>query len=385
MSAADPPDRRPSPDQPPARAPGGDRPPYGGLPPAVRTAAAWSIAVILFVTVGALVVYAFVALRAATIPLIMALLGTALLHPVMPWLLRRGFGRGAAAALTCVVLVVAVGGVIALLVNSLAHSAPQIASSLRDAGNQLADWLGPTGARIQDSLKNAAGEGTSLVSSLAGGVLSGLGVAVQLITSGVLALALVFFFLRDGHRTGDTVRAYLAGHHAETVIDCGQEAFFAMSGFMRGTTIIALIDALFITIGLLVLGVPGAPGLGALVFIGAYIPFIGAFLSGTVAVLVALADGGLATALWALGIVLAVQAIEGNVLQPLIQSRTVQLHPATIMFAVVAGAGVAGAIGALLAVPLSAAGVGIISVLRGTAEPGTRRRRGAPKPDGDGA
>ncbi len=135
---------------------------------------------------------------------------------------------------------------------------------------------------------------------------------------------------------------------------------------------------------------PGAPGLGALVFIGAYIPFIGAFLSGTVAVLVALADGGLATALWTLGVVLSVQAIEGNVLQPLIQSRTVQLHPATIMFAVVAGEGIAGVIGALLAVPLCAAGVGIISVLRGTADGddgtvGGRRRRGAGEPEPDGA
>lgn len=135
---------------------------------------------------------------------------------------------------------------------------------------------------------------------------------------------------------------------------------------MRGTTVIALIDAFFITVGLVVLGVPGAPGLGALVFMGAYIPYVGAFLSGTVAVLVALADGGLATALWALGVVLAVQALEGYILQPLIQSRTVQLHPATIMVVVIAGGGVAGVIGALLAVPVSAAVLGIISVLRGT-------------------
>ena len=339
------------------------------LPPAVRAAAAWSVAVILFITVAGLAVFALVALRAATIPMILALLGTALLHPLMPWLLRRGLGRGAAAGLTCVGLVVAVGAVLALLVNSLAHSAPEIVSSLKDAGNQLADWLGPAGEKIQSSLQNASGEGSSLLSSLAGGVLSGLGVATQLITGGVLALALVFFFLRDGDRTSDSVRSFLPGHRAETVIACGREAFGAMAGFMRGTTLIALIDAVFITIGLLVLGVPGAPGLGALVFMGAYIPFVGAFLSGTVAVLVALADGGVATALWALGVVLAVQAIEGYVLQPLIQSRTVQLHPATIMIAVVAGSGVAGIIGALLAVPLCAAGVGIISVLRGTATP----------------
>ncbi|WP_405020946.1 AI-2E family transporter [Kitasatospora sp. NBC_00070] len=336
------------------------------LPPVVRATAAWSLAVILFIGVATLVVYAFVALRAATIPMILSLLATALLHPVMPWLVRHGVKRGPAAGLTCVVLVLVVCGVLGILTNSLVHSAPQIAAALRDAGDQLADWLGPVGEKLQFALSQSAGSGSSLVGSVASGVLSGLGFATQAITGAVLSLALVFFFLRDGHRSPDLVRSIVPGPKAETVIACGQQAFKATAGFMRGTTLIALIDATFITIGLLILGVPGAPGLGALVFMGAYIPFIGAFLSGTVAVLVALADGGLATALWALGVVLAVQMIEGNILQPVIQSRTVELHPATIMFAVVAGSGVAGIIGALLAVPVSAAALGIVSVLRGT-------------------
>lgn len=356
----------PTPEQPEA-GPRDSRTAQQMLPPAARAVAAWSVVVILFISVATLVVYAFVALRAASIPLVLALLATALLHPVMPWLVRRGVKRAVAAGLTCVVLVLTVGGVLATLTNSLVHSAPQIAAALRESGDKLADWLGPTGEKIRFALSESAGSGSSLVSSLANGVLSGLGLATQAITGGVLALALVFFFLRDGHRSGDLVRSALPGPRAETVVACGKQAFAAMAGFMRGTTLIALIDAIFITVGLVILGVPGAAGLGALVFIGAYIPFIGAFLSGTVAVLVALADGGLVTALWALGIVLAVQMIEGNILQPLIQSRTVELHPATIMFAVVAGAGVAGIIGALLAVPLCAAGLGIISVLRGTA------------------
>lgn len=347
--------------------------PGGTLPPAVRTAAAWSVAVLLFTTVAALVVYAFVALRTATVPLILALLGTALLHPVMPWLVRHRVRRGAAAGLTCVVLVLAVGGVLAVLTNSLVHSAPQIVDALKQAGDRLADWLGPTGGKIRQGLSASTGSSGMLVSSLADGFVSGLDLVLQLVTGGVLALALVFFFLRDGHRSPDLVRSALAPGHAETVIACGRQAFRAMAGFMRGTTLIALIDAVFITIGLVILGVPGAAGLGALVFIGAYIPYIGAFLSGTVSVLVALADGGLGTALWALGIVLAVQAVEGYILQPVIQSRTVELHPATILFAVVAGSGLAGALGALLAVPLCAAVLGVVSVLRGS-------RPGGPTP-----
>ncbi len=365
---------------PPERRSVDSRRPYLMLPPALRAAAAWSAAIVLLITVASLVVFAFVELRAATVPVILALLGTSLLHPVVPWMVRRGVSRSLAAGLTCAVLVAAVGGVLALLVNSLVHSAPQIAHALPEAGDRIAEWLGPAGEKIRHVLDNARGETDSLVSTVTDGVLSGLGLATQIATGGVLALALVFFFLRDGHRTGEVIRSYLPARSAETVVTCGERAFEAMAGFMRGTTLIALIDALFITVGLLVLGVPGAPGLGALVFMGAYIPFVGAFLSGAVAVLVALADGGLGTALWALGIVLAVQAVEGNILQPLIQSRTVELHPGTIMVAVVAGAGIAGIIGALLAVPVCAAGLGVVSVLRG--DPGRGRRTGR---NGDGA
>ncbi|MGW4693916.1 AI-2E family transporter [Kitasatospora cineracea] len=356
-----------------------DRRPAQMLPASVRSAAAWSAAVILFITVAAFAIFVVVELRAATIPMLVALLATALLYPVMPWLVGRGVKRGAAAGLTCTILVLVVTGGIALLVNSLVNSAPQIASGLQQAGDRIASWLGPFGDKIQYALKESSGSGSTLVDSLANGVLSGLGLVTQLLTGGVLSLALVFFFLRDGNRFGDAVHELIPGGHADTVIACGQQAFTAMAGFMRGTTLIALIDATFISIGLLALGVPGAAGLGALVFMGAYIPFVGAFLSGTVAVLVALANGGLGTALWALGVVLAVQAIEGNILQPLIQSRTVELHPATIMIAVVAGSGIAGIIGALLAVPVSAAGLGVVSVLRGETEgpglPGSRRKR----------
>ncbi|MFE7189348.1 AI-2E family transporter [Kitasatospora sp. NPDC057541] len=357
---------------PSERPPADHRRPYLMLPAPVRAAAAWSAALVLLITVASLVVFALVELRAATVPVILALLGTSLLQPVMPWMVRRGVSRSLAAGLTCAVLVAAVSTVIALLVNSLVHSAPQIATALQEAGDRLAEWLGPFGEKIRHVLDNAKGETSTLVTTLTDSVLTGLGLATQVATGGVLALALVFFFLRDGHRTGETIRAYLPDRTAETVVACGERAFEAMAGFMRGTTLIALIDAFFITVGLLVLGVPGAPGLGALVFMGAYIPFVGAFLSGTVAVLVALADGGVGTALWALGVVLAVQVVEGNVLQPLIQSRTVELHPATIMVAVVAGSGIAGIIGALLAVPVCAAGLGVVSVLRG--DPGRRRR-----------
>lgn len=133
---------------------------------------------------------------------------------------------------------------------------------------------------------------------------------------------------------------------------------------MRGTTFVALVDAVLIGAGLLILDVPGALGLAALVFVTAYIPYLGAILSGAVAVLVAFADRGWIIGLWALGLVLLVQMIEGYVLQPVVQSRTVQMHPAVVMLAITAGASVAGILGMLLAVPMTAAVFGVISELR---------------------
>jgi predicted PurR-regulated permease PerM len=174
-----------------------------------------------------------------------------------------------------------------------------------------------------------------------------------------------------------------------------RRAYGAVEGFMRGTTIIALIDALCITVGLLIFRVPGAVGLGALVFVGAYIPYLGAFLSGAVAVLVALADRGLVIALWVLGVVLAVQVLEGYGLQPMIQSRRVQMHPAVVLLAITAGASVAGVLGMLLAVPLTAAVFGVVHELRvryapegpdmpgGPGAPGFPGVPGAPGPSED--
>jgi predicted PurR-regulated permease PerM len=137
-----------------------------------------------------------------------------------------------------------------------------------------------------------------------------------------------------------------------------------LAGFIRGTAIIAVLDASLIGAGLWLLGVPVAFALAVLVFVGAFIPFVGAFFSGLVAVLVAFADGGWKVGLAALALVVAVQFLEGNFLQPIIQSRTVDLHPAVILLAVAAGASLFGIVGAYLAVPVTAVAFAVIASLR---------------------
>ena len=302
--------------------------------------------------------------RTAVTPVLLALLGTALLRPLHRRLVKAKVNRSVAAGLTCVAVVAVVGGAVYIVVAALIDTGDQIVASLKDAAQGVADHFGAAGTSLDDLATNAKDLLTKFGGTAASNVISGVSVVGETIAMAVLALFLVFFFLRDSHKAVDLIRDIAPGESGDTLEAMARRAYEAVEGFMRGTSFIALIDAVCITLGLLVLDVPGAVGLGALVFVGAFIPYLGAFISGAVAVLVALADRGFVIALWVLGVVLAVQVLEGHVLQPMIQSRTVQMHPAMVMVAITAGASVAGVLGMLLAVPLTAAAFGVVHELR---------------------
>jgi putative heme transporter len=334
------------------------------LPEPVRRFAAWCAVLLLAAGVGWVGIRLCSEFRTAVTPVLLALLGTALLGPLYRWLVRAGMHRSLAAGLTCVAVVAVVGGAVYIVVAALVETGDEIVASLKDAAKSVAEHFGAAGTSLGDLAGNAKDLLAKFGGTAASNVISGVSVVGESIAMAVLALLLVFFFLRDSHLFVDTLRAVAPGGSAEMLEAMARRAFESIEGFMRGTTVIALIDATCITVGLLILRVPGAVGLGALVFVGAYIPYLGAFISGAVAVLVALADRGFVIALWALGVVLAVQVLEGHVLQPVIQSRTVQMHPAVVMLAITAGASVAGILGMLLAVPLTAAAFGVVHELR---------------------
>ncbi|AIR99496.1 AI-2E family transporter [Streptomyces glaucescens] len=334
------------------------------LPLPVRRLAAWCAVALLVAGVGYVAVRLCAQFRTAVVPVLLALLGTALLGPFHRRLVKAGVNRSVAAGLTCVAVVCVVGGAVYIVVAALIDSGEQIVTSLRRAAQGIAEHFGAAGTSLDDLAANARELLGRFGGTAASGVISGVSVVGETLAMAVLALLLVFFFLRDSHRATGILRSLSPHGAADSVEAMARRAYQAVEGFMRGTTFIALIDALCITVGLLVLEVPGAVGLGALVFVGAYIPYLGAFVSGAVAVLVALADRGFVIALWALGAVLAVQLLEGHVLQPVIQSRTVQMHPAVVMVTITAGASVAGILGMLLAVPLTAAAFGVVHELR---------------------
>ncbi|MEU0004097.1 AI-2E family transporter [Streptomyces sp. NPDC006314] len=338
------------------------------LPDPVRRLAAWCAVLLLVAGVGWVGVRLCAELRTAVTPVLLALLGTALLGPLYRRLVRAGVQRSVAAGLTCVAVVAVAGGAVYIVVAALIDSGDEIIASLRDAAKAVSRHFGAAGTGLDDLAAKSRELLGKFGGTAASNVISGVSVVGESIAMAVLALLLVFFFLRDSQRAVKALRTVAPGGTADTLEAIARRAFMAVEGFMRGTTFIALIDALCITVGLLILQVPGAIGLGALVFVGAYIPYLGAFLSGAVSVLVALADRGAVIALWVLGVVLAVQVLEGHVLQPVIQSRTVQMHPAVVMLAITAGASVAGILGMLLAVPLTAAAFGVLQELRGRYE-----------------
>ncbi|MFE6620691.1 AI-2E family transporter [Streptomyces sp. NPDC008086] len=334
------------------------------LPDPVRRLAAWCVVALLVAGVVYVGIRLAVEFRTAVVPVLLALLGTALLRPLHRRLVQAKVNRSVAAGLTCVAVVAVVGGAVYIVVAAVVDTGDEIVAALKQAAEDLAAHFGAAGTSLDDVASNARELLTKFGGTAASGVLSGVSVVGETIAMAVLALLLVFFFLRDSDRAAGTLRSLVPGEGGELVEAVARRAFRAVEGFMRGTTFVALIDAVCITVGLLVLDVPGAVGLGALVFVGAYIPYLGAFLSGAVAMLVALADRGFVIALWVLAVVLAVQVLEGHVLTPMIQSRTVQMHPAVVMVAITAGASVAGILGMLLAVPLTAAAFGVVNELR---------------------
>ncbi|MFJ5828009.1 AI-2E family transporter [Streptomyces sp. NPDC093089] len=342
------------------------------LPEPARRFAAWCVVLLLGAGVAAVGIWLCIVFKTVVTPVLLAILGTALLGPLYRHLVRLKVRKSFAAALTVVAVLAVVGGATYIVVAALIKTGDQIITSLRQAAADIAEHLGPAGTSLDDLAQNAEGLLKEFGGTAASGVLTGLSVVGGMIATAALALVLIFFFLRDSDRAVGTLRSLVPRATGDLVEAMARRAFEAVEGFMRGTTFVALVDAVLIGVGLVVLDVPGAVGLAALVFVTAYIPYLGAFLSGAVAVLVALADRGFAIALWVLGIVLAVQMIEGYLLQPMVQSRTVQMHPAAVMLAITAGASVAGILGMLLAVPLTAAATGILSELKA--------RYGAPPP-----
>lgn len=297
------------------------------------------------------------------VPLIFVTVFAALLLASLLMPLTQGLARflpRAVAAMASVLLCVGVvGGLLAFIIprtvsllsehaDTLARRSENLVRSLIRVlpGQQLT--LDELGAQAQQWVHQHA-------QALALGAVSGLTTVATVLSGVLLALVLVFFFVKDGRGMVRSALRPLSPERRRLAHAALERAWWTLSRWVRGTVLVALIDAVGIGVGLLILGVPLALPLALLTFLGAFVPIIGALVGGVVAVLVAWALVGLKAALITLAIVLAVQQLEGNVLQPFIMGRVLPLHPAVIILAVTAGTLLAGVAGAFAAVPLLAA------------------------------
>lgn len=327
---------------------------------------AWRLLACAGVLLVVLVVLWYV--RVIVLPMMVALTIAPALSPLVV-VIRRRIDRPAA-ALALVIGMAFVAGLLAIVTISVVAQYDELSASLRRAVNELADVL--EGEPFNLSLGRTEDLEASLVDSwqdASGYLASGVQAGAGLLTGLVLAVAILYFVLRDGRELWAWILTRFSDENRPAIDRAGRRAWEVLGGFVRGTALIAAIDASLIGIGLWLLGVPLAFALAVLVFLGAFVPFLGAFVSGLVAVLVAFADEGWEIGLATLVLVVAVQFIEGNFLQPTIQSRTVDLHPATILLAVAAGASLFGILGAYLAVPVTAVVVAVVASLRGAPPP----------------
>ncbi len=291
------------------------------------------------------------------LPILLALLLATVLWPPVRFLRRRGVP----AALAAIgVLLVA----LLLLVGVVGGLAPQVTGQAQELADQVTAGLGElqeglTGPpfnlgeeEIGATVDNVIGELQANAQDIAGRVLSGAVAAGSLLITGLLSLVLCFFYLKDGPKFLPWLGGLVGPRAAPHVSAIAQRSWVTLSGFIKAQAAVGLVDAVFIGIGLAVLGVPLALPLAVLVFFGAFIPIIGAVVSGALAALVALVTNGVTAAVIVVVLVLVVQQLEGNVLQPILVGRTLDLHPAVVILAVAAGGTLAGIVGAFLAVPV---------------------------------
>ncbi|WP_051716891.1 AI-2E family transporter [Streptomyces megasporus] len=352
-----------------AAPPDGPPPPASMVPWGVRVAAevGWRLLIlagVIYVLVKVISTFSLLVLAFAV-----GLLITALLQPTVARLRRLGIGRGLAAVITFVTGVVAIGLVGWFAVWQVMENLDDLTKQVQGGIEELKTWLldGPFHV-TEEQINNVANSLNDWIGSNSEQITSagwqGVTVVVEFLSGALLALFVSIFLLYDGRRVWNWTLNFVPAVARDGVAGAGPMAWATLTGYVRGTVIVAFIDAFFIGIGIYFLDVPMAVPLAVFIFLFSFIPIVGAFASGTLAVLVALVANGVVTALLVLAVVLAVQQLEGHVLQPLILGRLVSVHPLGVVLAVTGGSLIAGIPGAVTAVPVVAVLNTVVAYLR---------------------
>jgi len=334
-----------------------DRP--GRVRTALSTVAAVSWRLLVVAAALWLVGYLLGKLWFVVLPVVLALFVTTLLWPATKFLRAHKWQPALAAIVVVIAFLAAVIGAGAVIVVPVAAQAEEVTDGISGGIASVQDWLaGPPLNLGDDQVGNALDEGLAKIQEKAGDivgiVLGGISTLGNALITLILILTLVFFYLKDGPRFLPWLERQSGSRAAPHVAELCRRYYAMLSSFTNTQIVVGVIDAVFIGVGLLLVGVPLVLPLMVLTFIGAFIPIIGAFVAGAVAVLVALVSEGFTAALIVLAIIIVVQQLEGNVFAPVLQARSLKLHAVVVILAITAGANLAGITGALLAVPIAA-------------------------------
>ena len=324
--------------------------------PLVRKAAAWSWRLLIIAVAAWVLLQFLMRLGVVIVPAALALMLTALLVPAVDFLSRRGAPRGGAVALVLICGLALVGSILAFVITQFADGLPDLADQVTRSIDSARHWLisGPLHLR-PDQINHFGDTAIQTIrdhqQELTSGALSTAGTVTEIVTGALLALFTLIFLLLGGRNIWRYLTQMAPATARQRVSDAGAAGFHSLTGYVRATSVVALVDAVGIGTGLAIMGIPLALPLASLVFLGAFIPLVGAVLSGFVAVVVALLAKGFVYALITLGLIIAVMQLEAHVLQPLVMGRAVSIHPLAVVLGIAAGGVLAGVVGALLAVP----------------------------------
>ncbi|TFC00142.1 AI-2E family transporter [Cryobacterium mannosilyticum] len=331
---------------------------------------------IVVLALGWVVLFALVQVELVVIPLLVSLILAAALSPVVGWLLRRGVPAILATWITLLAGVLVLGGIVTLIVFAVRNQWAALATAASEGLDELQGFLvdGPLSFDAAQFGAARAALVDFLTSSQFGtGAIAGVSAAAEVLTGVLLVLVIVFFFLKDGPAIWAFALRPLAGAGLERARRIGAIAPKVLGDYVRGTAIIALFDGVTIGAGLAILQVPLALPLAVIVFLTAFVPLIGATIAGILAALVALVANGPVVALIVVAIVVLVNQLEGDLLNPLVMAQSLRLHPLVILVALTAGTILGGIAGAVLAVPLVAVTWAMVKVWDGPDESLTRR------------
>ncbi|MET9592993.1 AI-2E family transporter [Streptomyces sp. NPDC006516] len=326
---------------------------------ALRTSARVSGELILVLVMASVAVWVLGRMWSIVWPLIVGLLLTTLTWPSARLLRRRGCPPALAASVVTVLFLLVAVGVVALIAVPVASQSGDLADGVVEGIQRLREWAsGPPLNIGDDQITGAFDSATERIQDSVGSmvttVFTGVSTVVDGVVTAVLAVFLMFFMLKDGTRFLPWLGRQLPGRLATDVPTVAARGWTTLCEFVRSQAYVGLLDAVLIGIGLWIVGVPLVLPLAVLTFVSAFVPIVGALFAGFVAVLIALVSNGPTDALIVLAIILVVQQLEGNVFQPMIQSRGLGLHAAVVLLAVTLGGSLAGIVGSLLAVPVAA-------------------------------